>query len=98
MITHIWSMNFTDAATEAQRTAFTAAMLALPKLISGVASFRAGRDLGLNPGNNYDVSIVAEFADEASWKAYIEAPAHQAFINEHVTPLCAKWGAIQFSA
>lgn len=94
MITHIWSMTFTPETTDEQRTAFLSAMAALPHQIDGVASFRSGTDLGLNPGNS-DVAIVAEFADADAWSAYIGAPAHTAFVNEHVTPLCASWGAIQ---
>ena len=93
MITHIWSMTFTEQATAEQRTAFVEAMAALPSQIEGVASFRSGVDLGLNPGN-YDVSIVAEFTDEQAWRSYIEAPAHVDFVENHVTPLCASWGAI----
>ena len=97
MLTHIWSMSFTDTTTPDQREAFTAAMNALPTQIDGVQTFRAGTDLGLNSGN-YDVAIVAEFTDADAWKNYIEAPAHVAFVNDHVTPLCASWGAIQFTA
>ena len=97
MLTHIWSMNFTDATTPAQRDAFIIAMSELPDRISGVASFRSGTDLGLNPGN-YDVAIVATFADADAWKTYIEAPAHVSFVDDHVTPLCASWGAIQFES
>jgi hypothetical protein len=95
VFTHIWSMIFTEAATADQRAAFVATMTELPSQIDGVESFRSGVDLGLNPGNS-DVVIVAEFGDAAAWRAYIEAPAHVAFVNEHVTPLCASWGAIQF--
>lgn len=95
MLTHIWSMSFTDATTPAQRAAFVTAMEELPTKIDGVKSFRSGTDLSLNPGN-YDVAIVAEFATADAWKAYIEAPAHVAFVEDHVTPLCASWGAIQF--
>lgn len=95
MITHVWSMTFTPETTDEQRTAFLAAMAALPAQIDGVESFRSGLDLGLNPGNS-DVVIVAEFADADAWRAYIDAPAHTAFVEQHVTPLCASWGAIQF--
>lgn len=97
MLTHIWSMTFTDTTTSEQRDAFITAMNELPAKIDGVSSFRAGTDLVLNPGN-YDVAIVAEFTDTDAWKSYIEAPAHVAFVTDHVTPLCASWGAIQFSA
>lgn len=97
MITHIWSMTFTEQTTTEQRTAFVEAMAALPTQIDGVASFRSGVDLGLNPGN-YDVSIVAEFTDENAWSAYINHPAHVAFVENHVTPLCASWGAIQMAS
>ncbi len=94
MLTHIWSMSFTEETTAEQREAFMTAMAELPARIDGVASFRSGSDLGLNPGI-YDVAIVAEFADADAWRAYIEAPAHVAFVEDHVTPLCASWGAIQ---
>lgn len=97
MITHLWAMTFTDEATPAQRAAFVEAMAALPTQIDDVASFRSGTDLGLNPGN-HDVAIVAEFADAASWRAYIDDPTHVAFVEAHVTPVCASWGAIQFES
>jgi hypothetical protein len=95
MFTHVWTMRFTDEATPEQREAFLRAMAALPREIGGVESFRSGLDLGLNPANT-DVVIVAEFADADAWRAYIAAPAHVAFVNDQVTPLCASWGAIQF--
>jgi hypothetical protein len=95
VFTHMWSMTFNDAATPEKRDAFVAAMRALPEQVSGIESFRSGTDLGLNPGNA-DVVIVAEFADESAWRSYLEAPAHVAFIEEHVTPLSAAWTAIQF--
>jgi len=95
MLTHVWSMTFTDEATPEQREAFVTAMEELPTKIGGVSSFRSGTDLGLNPGNS-DVVIVAEFADDNAWRSYIEAPAHVEFVDDHVTPLCASWGAIQF--
>lgn len=94
MITHIWSMTFTPETTAEQRAAFLEAMAALPHRIDGVAAFRSGTDLGLNPGNS-DVAIVAEFSDADAWRAYLEAPAHVAFVEDHVTPLCASWNAIQ---
>ena len=95
MFTHIWSMSFTEDATGDQRATFVTTMAELPSQIEGVESFRSGVDLGLNPGNS-DVVIVAEFADETAWRSYLEAPAHVAFIEKHVTPLCASWSAIQF--
>jgi len=91
----MWSMNFNAGAAPEQRAAFVTAMTELPSQIEGVESFRSGVDLGLNPGNS-DVVIVAEFADETAWRSYLEAPAHVAFIEKHVTPLCASWSAIQF--
>lgn len=97
MITHIWSMTFTEQATPQQRVAFIEAMAALPSQIDGVATFRSGVDLGLNPGN-VDVGIVAEFTDQDAWRAYIDAPAHVAFVQSHVTPLCQTWGAIQMQS
>lgn len=48
MLTHVWSMSFTDATTDEQRDAFNCAMAELPNKITGVESFRSGTDLGLN--------------------------------------------------
>lgn len=95
MITHVWSMTFNEQATPELRADFVTAMAQLPTKIDGVASFKSGVDLGLNAGNS-DVVIVAEFATEEAWRAYIEAPDHVAFVNDHVSPLCASWNAIQF--
>lgn len=97
MITHVWSMTFNEQATAEQRAEFGTAMAKLPGQIDGVASFTSGGDLGLNPGNS-EVVIIAEFADEQSWRSYIEAPAHVAFVEQHVAPLCATWNAIQIRA
>ncbi len=97
MITHVWSMTFAADTIDEQRAAFVAAMAALPSLIDGIESFKSGLDLGLNPGNA-GVVIVAEFADADAWRAYIGAPAHVAFVEEHVNPLCATWSAVQFDA
>ena len=97
MLTHDWSMSFTEGATPKQRRALVAAMAELPTTISGVESFRCGTDLGLNPGDS-DVAIVAEFADADAWRAHLGAPAHVTFVTDHVTPLCASWNAIQLDS
>ncbi|MBB1511742.1 Dabb family protein [Tessaracoccus sp. MC1627] len=94
MITHVWNMQFTTEATTEQREALVDAMTELPAKIEGVASFRSGADLGLNPGNA-EVGIIAEFADEQAWRNYFAAPAHVAFVDDHVTALCATWSAFQ---
>jgi len=94
MITHVWNMQFTPDAMPEQRGALIAAMAELPEKIEGVESFRSGADLGLNPGNA-EVGIVAEFADEQAWRNYLAAPAHVAFVDDHVTSLCATWSAFQ---
>ncbi len=97
MITHVWSMTFTPDATPEQRSALIAAMAELPAKIEGVESFRSGSDLGLNPGNA-EVGIVAEFADEQAWRNYLAAPAHVAFVDDHVNAVCATWSAFQLRA
>ncbi|MFC9935915.1 Dabb family protein [Glutamicibacter sp. NPDC127525] len=97
MITHVWGMTFNDHATAQRREEFLQAMAELPALTGETASFKAGADIGLNPGNS-DVTIVAEFTDAQAWRNYIDAPAHQEFIEKHVNPLCASWNAIQFNS
>lgn len=76
MLTHIWSMSFTDTATAEQRSAFNAAMAEWPTKIDGVESLRSGTDLRLNPGNS-DVAIVAQFADASAWRVHRGARPRQ---------------------
>ena len=38
MLTHIWTMSFTDTATAEQRSAFVTAMAELPTKIDGVVT------------------------------------------------------------
>jgi hypothetical protein len=94
MICHVWMMSMKPDVTQEQREALMDRMAQLPGEIDGIKSFKAGADLGLNPGNS-DIVIVAEFETEKIWRSYLDAPAHQRFANDLVDPVYGSGSAIQ---
>jgi hypothetical protein len=61
------------------------ALRALPERIPALDHYVVGRDLGLREGNA-TVAIVADCADEAAWRAYVDHPAHRQVVEEWITP------------
>lgn len=65
----------------------------------GVLSSRVESDLNLRPGNarSYQRLMHTTFADEASWRAYLDSAEHQGFLaatKEYIEGL----GAVQYQA
>lgn len=95
MLCHVWAMTLKPGVSDDAQKALVEAMAALVERIDGIRSFRSGADLGLVP-RNADVALVAEFDDEQAWRCYLEAPAHAAFVTDHVNAVAESWTAIQF--
>lgn len=62
------------------------AMLSLQ--VPGMLNLTAGPDAGLREGN-FDFAIVADFEDEAAYRAYDEDPEHNRIRRELVAPVAA---------
>lgn len=88
MLHHHVLIECTADATAEQRRALVDALRSLPARIPQIASYEVHEDAGLAQGNAH-VSIVASFADEAAFRAYVEHPEHVAVVTEHITPIKA---------
>lgn len=75
VIRHVVLFQFQPGTTDSQIDDYERDLIEYVAGLDGVMSYRIGRDAGLNP-NTYDFSIVAEFADEADFRAYFDGDRH----------------------
>ncbi|MBF6328461.1 Dabb family protein [Nocardia transvalensis] len=77
----------------------------MPQLIPETQNIEFGPDAGIDaqpqwstqaPPPNYDFAIVQDFADQQSYLAYRDHPAHQAIAEECFLPILAQAATIQF--
>lgn len=61
----------------------------------GMLSITAGRDLGLRDAN-WDVAVVTDLADEASYRVYDTDPEHNRIRREIVAPLVERIERCQY--
>lgn len=95
MFRHVVLFRWAPAATPAAREALAEALGRLPDLIPTIRAYRFGPDAGLNEGN-FDVAVVADFADIEGYEVYRDHPAHRAVIAEHILPIVAERAAVQY--
>lgn len=96
MLTHLVLMTLKPDAPEGRAAEIVAALRALPAAIPELKEYRVGVDAGLAEGN-HQIGVVAGFDDEAGWRAYVAAPAHQKVIAELIRPVLAERAGIQFT-
>lgn len=96
MFRHVLLLTMRDDVDESQVDALIEALRALPAQIPEIVSYRVGRDLGLRD-DTADVALVAEYADEASWRTYLAHRAHRAVVADHVEPIVARRQSVQFN-
>ncbi len=85
MLRHTVVYTWAEGTTGADLAGLTGMLERLPGLIPEIRSYWFGANLGLVPGNA-DFAIVADFEDEAGWRAYAAHPDHQpvlAFVGAH---------------
>ena len=75
--------------------AVSAALAGLPGAIPEIRAYQFGPDAGLVPGNG-DYAVVADFDDSAGYFTYRQHPAHQKFIDDHITGKVASRMSVQF--
>jgi quinol monooxygenase YgiN len=76
VIRHIVLFRFHDGTTATQIDDYEASLRAYVATLDGVRSYQIGRDAGINPGT-FDFSIIAEFDDEAAFRAYFDGEQHK---------------------
>ncbi|HSL59591.1 MAG TPA: Dabb family protein [Acidimicrobiales bacterium] len=94
MIRHVVCFRWVEGTSAAQVAAVEAALAALPGQIPELLDYRFGPDLGLRDGNG-DFAVVADLADAAAWRTYVEHPAHVRVLTERIQPILAERVAVQ---
>ncbi|MFC4945864.1 Dabb family protein [Pseudonocardia sp. GCM10023141] len=95
MLIHCVTVIFKESATSERVAAFDVALAALPAQIELIRETRHGRDLGERP-TNADYALVTAFDDANAFHAYLEHPAHQAVVRDHLAPLADSFHSTQF--
>ena len=95
MLRHIAMFRLKVDAPEGSMQSILAGLALLAQNISQIDTYTYGRDLGLREGN-FDLAVVADFADAAAFASYVEHPDHQAFVQDQLRPVLAERAALQF--
>ena len=93
MLRHIVLMATNERATAQALTEIRTALAALD--CAGRTAFTMGPDLGLRAGN-LDVGLVADFVDEAAFRAYDQDPEHDRIRREMIAPVVSRLERCQF--
>jgi hypothetical protein len=95
VLRHVVLFTWTDEADEARRAETVDALRRLREDVGGMTSLTVSSDAGLVEGNAHTI-LVADFADEESFRSYAQDPVHQAVLAEHVKPWLAGRSAVQY--
>jgi Stress responsive A/B Barrel Domain len=95
MIRHVVLMAWNENATPEKVRQLADELTALGPNLSGLRSYHAGSDAGINQGN-YNFAVVADFDDAASYLAYRDDPAHRDVVSRLVNPMLRDRVAIQY--
>lgn len=96
MIRHVVTFVWTPDIPAGQVDVIATELTTLAASLAGIESYACGADLGLGAGNA-DFAVVATFADQAAWTAYMDHPEHQRIRSELMLPFIAQRSAIQFA-
>lgn len=94
---HVVLFRWKPGTTPGQLVSLERALASLPGRISEIRAYRYGEDAKQTSGN-FDFAIVADFDDLASFRAYVDHPAHQQLVAENIRPLVAERVAVQYRA
>ncbi len=92
---HVVLLTFAETASVRDREAARDALRTLPAEIPEIEAYSVGLDAGLSAGNA-TMAIVADFASEGDFAAYVAHDAHQRVISERIAPFLAGRAAVQF--
>ena len=95
LLRHVVLLKFKDDVDKAEAKAkMEAGLNEMAAKISELKSFACGGDANLDPERNHDFVIIADFADEAAYKAYSVHPAHVEVIGRLIKPVLAAGGRV----
>ncbi len=95
MFRHVALFRFTPESTPEQRLAALEGLRSLPAQIPELVDYRVGPDVGAAE-DNFDLAVVADFAEPEHFDVYRDHPAHEAVASTLVRPLLAARAAVQY--
>ncbi len=95
MVRHVAVFTWKPDTSDDSIRALSEGLAGLPAEIPEIRSYHFGPDAHLG-GANDDFAVVADFDDAASFRRYVEHPAHRLVIAELLTPILASRHAVQY--
>ena len=92
---HVMMMRFKEGTTPEQERSALAGLGTMPDLVPGILRYEFGLDLGINP-ENPDLILVADFASEEDWRAYLTHPEHTAMAESVIAPVKGEMTRVQY--
>jgi Stress responsive A/B Barrel Domain len=96
MIQHIALVRWKPESTREQRVAAIGRVRALPDEIEEIQSYSVQENVGGDPAN-FDVAIVATFADLDAYVTYRDHPAHRKVMKEATLPILEQRAGVQLT-
>lgn len=81
-------------STPEQRAASIGALRDFAADVADLGMVHVGVDAGMAEGN-FDVAVIADFADREGYRTYVDDPRHRALVAEHIAPILAARAAVQ---
>lgn len=88
-------MHFKEGSTPDQIDACLNGLGTMPGKVPGILRYEFGTDLGLGDGNP-DLALVADFASEEDWRAYLGHPEHVAMSEAVFVPIKGTMIRVQY--
>lgn len=92
MLRHVVLFKFAEGTPIERIDAYERDLYDYVAKLDGVRSYLIGRDAGVNP-NTYDMSIVAEFADDAAFRVYFDGERHKEIQADTADMIVSKAGS-----
>lgn len=96
-VRHVAMFRWKPGVTAEQVAGVSAALDRMPAVVDTIRRYEHGPDEGFGEPR-WDYAVVAEFDDEAGWRAYDEHPDHAQFLGEVLSPLAEERASIQIRA
>jgi hypothetical protein len=94
MFRHVVMFRWRADSTPEQRAASIGALRAFAADVADLGMVRVGVDAGMAEGN-FDVAVIADFADQDGYRTYVDDPRHRTMVAEHIVPILDARVAVQ---
>jgi len=92
---HVVMFKWSQSASAAAVAGALQALNEFAVAVADLGTVSVGPDAGLSDGN-FDVVVIADFADKDTYLAYAEDPRHIALLTDHIRPNLEQRVAVQY--